>query len=82
DARFNGIVYPAGLGSNSSCLREYVSRRGDLQYSPHLKLVTGQGRGYHVRCKYRRRDLSQFHVYPKAARLTSADTNKWRQRCS
>ncbi|XP_037295997.1 uncharacterized protein LOC119189695 [Manduca sexta] len=34
---FNGIVYPAGLGSNSSCLREYVSERGDLQYTLPLK---------------------------------------------
>lgn len=87
---FNGIVYPAGLGSNSSCLREYEGARGDLQYTlplmgcntmatdnddgtveyynniivqPHPKIVTGQGRGYHVRCRYRRRDLMQFHVY-------------------
>ncbi|XP_037301630.1 uncharacterized protein LOC115440267 [Manduca sexta] len=98
---FNGIVYPAGLGSNSSCLREYVSERGDLQYTlplkgcntmstdnddgtveyynniivqPHLRLVTGQGRGYHVRCRYRRRDLTHFHVYrPRAERLSSSD---------
>ncbi|XP_037871362.1 uncharacterized protein LOC101735576 [Bombyx mori] len=99
---FNGIVYPAGLGSNSSCLREYVAERGDLQYTvplkgcntmstdnddgtveyynniivqPHLKLVTGQGRGYHVRCRYRRRDLTHFHVYrPRAHadRLTNS----------
>ncbi|KAM3955978.1 zona pellucida domain-containing protein piopio [Aphomia sociella] len=98
---FNGIVYPAGLGSNSSCLREYVSARGDLQYTlplkgcntmstdnedgtveyynniivqPHLKLVTGQGRGYHVRCRYRRRDLTHFHVYhrPRADRLSNS----------
>ena len=34
---FNGIVYPAGLGSNSSCLREYVSERGDLQYTLPLR---------------------------------------------
>ncbi|XP_063370888.1 cuticlin-4 [Cydia amplana] len=95
---FNGIVYPAGLGSNSSCLREYVSARGDLQYTlplkgcntmstdnndgtveyfnniivqPHLRLVTGQGRGYHVRCRYRRRDLAQFHIYPRASALSS-----------
>ncbi|KAL4712216.1 hypothetical protein ACJJTC_011077 [Scirpophaga incertulas] len=87
---FNGIVYPAGLGSNSSCLREYEGARGDLQYTlplmgcntmatdnddgtveyynniivqPHPKIVTGQGRGYHVRCRYRRRDLMQFHVF-------------------
>ncbi|KAJ2938170.1 hypothetical protein O0L34_g18510 [Tuta absoluta] len=98
---FNGIVYPAGLGSNSSCLREYVSARGDLQYTlplrgcntmstdnddgtvefhnnvivqPHLKLVTGQGRGYAVKCRYRRRDLTNYHVYrPHPARLTSSD---------
>ncbi|KAJ8707141.1 hypothetical protein PYW08_011275 [Mythimna loreyi] len=97
---FNGIVYPAGLGSNSSCLREYVSERGDLQYTlplrgcntmsndnedgtveyfnniivqPHLRLVTGQGRGYHVRCRYRRRDLTHFHLYrPRADRLTNS----------
>jgi len=25
---------------------------------PHPKLVTGQGRGFHVRCKYRRQDAS------------------------
>ncbi|XP_026316294.1 uncharacterized protein LOC113227558 [Hyposmocoma kahamanoa] len=100
---FNGIVYPAGLGSNSSCLREYISARGDLQYTvplrgcntmstdnddgtveyfnniivqPHLKLVTGQGRGYHVRCRYRRRDLTNFHVYrPHADRLTNSLTD-------
>ncbi|XP_013183505.2 uncharacterized protein LOC106129482 [Amyelois transitella] len=98
---FNGIVYPAGLGSNSSCLREYVHARGDLQYSlplkgcntmstdhddgtveyynniivqPHLKLVTGQGRGYHVRCRYSRRDITQFHLFrPRADRLSSGD---------
>lgn len=97
---FNGIVYPAGLGSNSSCLREYVSEKRDLQYTiplqgcntmstdnedgtveyfnniivqPHLKLVTGQGRGYHVRCQYRRRDLSNFHSYkPRADRLSNS----------
>ncbi|KAF9419158.1 hypothetical protein HW555_004243, partial [Spodoptera exigua] len=34
---FNGIVYPAGLGSNSSCLREYVSERGDLHYTLPLR---------------------------------------------
>ncbi|CAH1286886.1 unnamed protein product [Chrysodeixis includens] len=34
---FNGIVYPAGLGSNSTCLREYVSERGDLQYTLPLR---------------------------------------------
>ncbi|XP_045508218.1 uncharacterized protein LOC123704017 [Colias croceus] len=96
---FNGIVYPAGLGSNSTCLREYVSARGDLQYTlplkgcntmstdnedgtveyynniivqPHLRLVTGQGRGYHVRCKYRRRDLTLYHLHrPHADRLTA-----------
>ncbi|CAH4029534.1 cuticlin-4 [Pieris brassicae] len=96
---FNGIVYPAGLGSNSTCLREFVSARGDLQYTlplkgcntmsidnedgtveyynniivqPHLRLVTGQGRGYHVRCRYRRRDLTLFHLHrPHADRLTS-----------
>ncbi|XP_038217635.1 uncharacterized protein LOC119836396 [Zerene cesonia] len=96
---FNGIVYPAGLGSNSTCLREYVSARGDLQYSlplkgcntmstdnddgtveyynniivqPHLRLVTGQGRGYHVRCRYRRRDLTLYHLHrPHADRLTA-----------
>ncbi|XP_028173263.1 cuticlin-1 [Ostrinia furnacalis] len=86
---FNGIVYPAGLGSNSSCLREYEHARGELKYTlplmgcntmakdnddgtveyhnmiivqPHPKIVTGQGRGYEVRCRYRRRDLMQFHV--------------------
>lgn len=97
---FNGIVYPAGLGSNSTCLREYVSKRGDLQYTlplrgcntmsndnedgtveyynniivqPHLRLVTGQGRGYHVRCTYRRRDLTHFHSFrPRADRLTNS----------
>ncbi|XP_047038231.1 cuticlin-4 isoform X2 [Helicoverpa zea] len=97
---FNGIVYPAGLGSNSSCLREYVSEKGDLHYTlplrgcntmsndnedgtveyynniivqPHLRLVTGQGRGYHVRCRYRRRDLTHFHLYrPRADRLTNS----------
>ncbi|CAK1593297.1 unnamed protein product [Parnassius mnemosyne] len=97
---FNGIVYPAGLGSNSSCLREYVAARGDLQYTlplkgcntmsiddedgtveyfnniivqPHLKLVTGQGRGYHVRCRYRRRDLTMFNLHrPHADRLTQS----------
>ncbi|XP_050669243.1 cuticlin-4 isoform X1 [Leptidea sinapis] len=96
---FNGIVYPAGLGSNSSCLREYVSARGDLQYTvplkgcntmstdhedgtveyynniivqPHLRLVTGQGRGYHVRCRYRRRDLTLYNLHkPHADRLTN-----------
>ncbi|XP_073964930.1 zona pellucida domain-containing protein piopio [Choristoneura fumiferana] len=99
---FNGIVYPAGLGSNSSCLREYVAARGDLQYTvplkgcntmstdnddgtveyfnniivqPHLRLVTGQGRGYHVRCRYRRRDLAHFHVYPRASALSSNALN-------
>ncbi|XP_059062497.1 uncharacterized protein LOC131855269 [Achroia grisella] len=106
---FNGIVYPAGLGSNSTCLREYVSARGDLQYTlplkgcntmstdsddgtveyfnniivqPHLKLVTGQGRGYHVRCRYSRRDLTHFHVYhhrPRADRLSNSlsDTDNY-----
>ncbi|GBP82807.1 hypothetical protein EVAR_61243_1 [Eumeta japonica] len=34
---FNGIVYPAGLGTNSSCLREYRNARGDLQYSLPLR---------------------------------------------
>ncbi|XP_072937826.1 cuticlin-4 isoform X2 [Epargyreus clarus] len=99
---FNGIVYPAGLGSNSTCLREYVSASGDLQYTlplkgcntmstdnedgtveyynniivqPHLRLVTGQGRGYHVRCRYRRRDLTLYRPNrvhrPHADRLTS-----------
>ncbi|XP_041981626.1 uncharacterized protein LOC121735022 [Aricia agestis] len=98
---FNGIVYPSGLGSNSTCLREYVSARGDLHYTlplkgcntmsvdnddgtveyfnniivqPHLRLVTGQGRGYHVRCRYRRRDLTLYHLHkPHADRLTSGD---------
>ncbi|KAG7312717.1 hypothetical protein JYU34_001088 [Plutella xylostella] len=98
---FSGIVYPAGLGSNSSCLREYVAASGDLQYQlplrgcntmakdlddgtveyfnniivqPHLRLVTGQGRGYHVRCRYRRRELAQYHHYHgvRADRLTNA----------
>ncbi|XP_034838633.1 uncharacterized protein pio [Maniola hyperantus] len=96
---FNGIVYPAGLGTNSTCLREYVSAKGDLQYTlplkgcntmstdnedgtveyynniivqPHLRLVTGQGRGYHVRCRYRRRDLTLYHMHrPRADRLTA-----------
>ncbi|XP_046974868.1 uncharacterized protein LOC124541087 [Vanessa cardui] len=100
---FNGIVYPAGLGSNSTCLREYVTARGDLQYTlplkgcntmsidnddgtveyynniivqPHLRLVTGQGRGYHVRCRYRRRDLTLYHLHrPHADRLTNTRDN-------
>lgn len=101
---FNGIVYPAGLGTNSSCLREYVDARGDLHYTlplrscntmssdnedgtveffnniivqPHLRLVTGQGRGYHVRCRYKRRDLTQFHHYHgvRADRLSGGSDN-------
>ncbi|KAL0809693.1 hypothetical protein ABMA28_011210 [Loxostege sticticalis] len=96
---FNGIVYPAGLGSNSSCLREYENARGELKYTlplmgcntmakdnddgtveyhnmiivqPHPKIVTGQGRGYEVRCRYRRRDLMQFHVFRKQDRTGKA----------
>ncbi|KAI8441487.1 hypothetical protein MSG28_015076 [Choristoneura fumiferana] len=42
---------------------------------PHLRLVTGQGRGYHVRCRYRRRDLAHFHVYPRASALSSNALN-------
>ncbi|XP_032525246.1 cuticlin-4 [Danaus plexippus] len=100
---FNGIVYPAGLGSNSTCLREYVSARGDLQYTlplkgcntmstdnddgtveyhnniivqPHLRLVTGQGRGYHVRCRYRRRDLTLYHLHrPHADRYIGSSND-------
>lgn len=84
---FNGIVYPAGLGKNSSCLQEYRSARGQLQYilplracntmardmeddtveyynsivvQPHLRLLTGQGRGFDARCRYARRELAHY----------------------
>merc|ERR1712001_45073 len=65
---FNGMIYPKGLSKNSTCMTEYIQQEGLIRYTlplrscntmstdvveePHRKLVTNQGRGYHVRCRY------------------------------
>lgn len=81
--QFDGMIYPRGLGRNSSCLTMYSHAKGPITYDlplsacntmssnmedgtieyyntivvqPHRKLVTSQGKGFHVRCKYTTRD--------------------------
>ncbi|KAF6203850.1 hypothetical protein GE061_002185 [Apolygus lucorum] len=81
--QFDGMIYPRGLGRNSSCLTMYSHAFGPITYDlplsacntmssnmedgtieyyntivvqPHRKLVTSQGKGFHVRCKYTTRD--------------------------
>ncbi|CAA9997714.1 unnamed protein product [Nesidiocoris tenuis] len=81
--QFDGMIYPRGLGRNSSCLTMYSHATGPITYNlplsacntmssnmedgtieyyntivvqPHRKLVTSQGKGFHVRCKYTTRD--------------------------
>uniref|UniRef100_A0A0A9VXF5 Cuticlin-1 n=1 Tax=Lygus hesperus TaxID=30085 RepID=A0A0A9VXF5_LYGHE len=81
--QFDGMIYPRGLGRNSSCLSMYSHAFGPITYDlplsacntmssnmedgtieyyntivvqPHRKLVTSQGKGFHVRCKYTTRD--------------------------
>ncbi|XP_028967988.1 cuticlin-1-like [Galendromus occidentalis] len=75
---FNGMIYPKGLSTNSSCMAQYNNVGGNLVYKlplrscntmstdvrggieyfntvivePHKKVVTNQGKGFHVRCKY------------------------------
>lgn len=80
---FDGMIYPRGLGRNSSCMSLYSRAVGTLSYDlplsacntmsstmddgtveyyntivvqPHRKLVTSQGKGFHVRCKYTTRE--------------------------
>ncbi|KAL1132322.1 hypothetical protein AAG570_010278 [Ranatra chinensis] len=80
---FDGMIYPRGLGRNSSCMTQYRHQRGPVTYQlplsacntmsstmddgtveyyntivvqPHRKLVTSQGKGFHVRCKYTTRE--------------------------
>ncbi|CAH1403601.1 unnamed protein product [Nezara viridula] len=80
---FDGMIYPRGLGRNSSCMSQYSRAVGPLSYElplsacntmsssmddgtveyyntivvqPHRKLVTSQGKGFHVRCKYTTRE--------------------------
>ncbi|XP_014262294.1 uncharacterized protein LOC106674207 [Cimex lectularius] len=80
---FDGMIYPRGLGRNSSCMTLYSNALGPVTYElplsacntmssnmddgtieyyntivvqPHRKLVTSQGKGFHVRCKYTTRE--------------------------
>ncbi|UYV71210.1 hypothetical protein LAZ67_8002193 [Cordylochernes scorpioides] len=72
------MVYPQGLAKNSTCMAEYDHLGSGIVYTlplrscntmshdtPHRKLVTSQGRGFHVRCKYQKKNkiiLSGFNV--------------------
>lgn len=80
---FDGMIYPRGLGRNTSCMSLYTQASSPISYNlplsacntmssnmddgtveyyntivvqPHRKLVTSQGKGFHVRCKYTTRE--------------------------
>ncbi|XP_053208386.1 cuticlin-1-like [Panonychus citri] len=78
---FNGMIYPKGLSTNSSCMIEFNSQDNvtyvlplrscntmstdvddGIEYyntvvvQPHRKLVTNQGKGYHIRCRYQTKE--------------------------
>lgn len=78
---FNGMIYPKGLSTNSSCMVEFNSQDNvtyvlplrscntmstdvddGVEYfntvvvQPHRKLVTNQGKGYHIRCRYQTKE--------------------------
>ncbi|KAF7491363.1 Cuticlin-1 [Sarcoptes scabiei] len=86
--RFNGMIYPKGLSTNTSCMMEYfdvnefeyrlplracntmsTELNDGIEYfntvivQPHRRLVTNQGKGYHIRCRYQTKDKRITNSY-------------------